>query len=367
MSVLIITERQDVHGEALIWALNRLGVKCDRWSLSDCPQNQLSSLYISAAECPPVFDIPALSSQTYTSIWARKLTGPNSISEELDQADVDMALLQAERFSEALRLLISPEATWINPLETRLPANVKPRQLIAARDVGFRIPETLLSNDPRAIKHFFRAHNGNIIYKAFTPAFWKAQATDQVSCLFTSRVTEDLLDSDVALTSCPGIYQNYIPKCADLRITFFGQTYRGVRIHSQSVKSGMVDFRSDMKFESPHEVFPIEGGLLTKCIALSSKLGLLHGSYDFVEGANGEVTFLEVNEMGQFLWLEELIPDLPLLDIFAAFSLDPRPDFMYEPNVERASFRNFLATPKYAACRREFTAPDSRPPFQWLE
>jgi hypothetical protein len=34
MSVLIITERNDIHGHALIWALESLGVRCDRWSMS---------------------------------------------------------------------------------------------------------------------------------------------------------------------------------------------------------------------------------------------------------------------------------------------------------------------------------------------
>lgn len=368
MSVLIITERDDIHGSALIWALKQCGVRCDRWCLSDFPEQQRSSLHISPSLSRPSFDISGIHSREYKSIWTRRVSDPRMISNELAVADREMAFLQARRHADALRTLFSPDSIWINPPETRVLANIKPYQLLAAGAVGFAIPETLLSNDPEAIRGFFQKHNGEVIYKAFTPAFWRDDAANVVRCLFTSKLTEDALVDDEALTSCPGIYQPYVPKRADIRITFFGQTYCGVRIHSQAVPSGSIDFRSDMKFEAPIEEFELAPAFLERCIALSSKLGLLHGSYDFVERPDGGLTFLEVNEMGQFLWLEERLPQLPLLEMFAAFSLDPRPDFVFTSGqVTKAKFGDFLKTDEYVVFRRDLTESISTLPFLWTE
>jgi hypothetical protein len=75
-----------------------------------------------------------------------------------------------------------------------------------------------------------------------------------------------------------------------------------------------------------------------------------------------------VNEMGQFLWLEERLPDLPLLAIFAAFSLDPRPDFLFNSTgMRRAAFSDFLKTETYVEFRRNLAASTGRLAFHWSE
>jgi len=53
MSVLILTERNDIHGHALIWALGSMGVRCDRWSISDFPDQQRSTIQISHSLSEP--------------------------------------------------------------------------------------------------------------------------------------------------------------------------------------------------------------------------------------------------------------------------------------------------------------------------
>ena len=78
-AVLIITERYDVRGHALNWALNRAGVRCDRWSLSEFPEGQLTSVRISNSLAPPSFRIPGLS-DNYQSIWLRRLAEPSHLS-----------------------------------------------------------------------------------------------------------------------------------------------------------------------------------------------------------------------------------------------------------------------------------------------
>lgn len=367
MAVLIITERDDIHGHALIWALNRMGVRCDRWSLSEFPQEQRTSVRISNSSSSPSFRVAGLS-ETYESIWVRRLATPAAISPSLATADIEMALIQARRSCEGIRSIFSPQSTWINPLDMREKANRKPLQLLAARKAGFAIPETLLSNDPGEIRRFYREHGGEVICKFFTPAFWENRASGAWSGLFTARLTQELLENELAFTSCPAIYQRHIHKKSDVRITFFGSSYHAVRIWSQHSSMGGVDFRSDMRFESPMESAELEEGFLERCMELSSQLGLLHGSYDFAEEPDGSFTFLEINEMGQFLWLEEQLPELPLLSVFAAFSLDPRPDFRFHSGEWPAhSFDAFLQSAAYPAFRKDLAAATKTPPFHYIE
>jgi len=366
MAVLIITERNDIHGSALIWALNRMGVRCDRWSLSEFPEQQRTSVRISNSSNPQ-FRVSGLS-DTYQSIWARRMARPAAISPELASADVEMALMQARQSCEGVRSIFSPQSVWINPLDAGEKADLKPQQLLAARKAGFAIPETLLSNDPAEIRRFYGENGGKVVCKFFTPALWKNRVTGALNAVFTAPLTQELLEDDAAFISCPAIYQRYVQKKSDVRITFFGSSYHAVRIWSQRSSMGAVDFRSDLRFESPMEPMELGPEILERCMELSSQLGLLHGSYDFVEGPDGSFTFLEINEMGQFLWLEEQLPQLPLLSIFAAFSLDPRPDVRFDQGQWPShSFPAFLQSEAYPAFQTDCDRVSAANPFWYPE
>lgn len=370
MSVLIITERNDIHGHALTWALESMGVRCDRWSLADFPEQQRNSIRISSL-AEPVCKVTGLApSMSYTSIWLRRLVAPKAISERLAVADVEMAQVQAQRFAEGMRTVISPGSTWINPVGSRTWSTSKPYQLRAAREVGFVIPTSLFSNDPDEIRAFYREHRGNVIYKPFTPAFWKDRTAGGLRGVFTSRLTEDLLaGDDASFTSCPGIYQECIEKKSELRITFFGSAYQAARIYSQQVASGRLDFRSDMKGEAPMETAALDASLLEKCQAFAAKLGLLHGSLDLIERPDGSVVFLEINEMGQFLWLEQRVAKMPMLALFAAFSLEPSADFNLHTSRPNISFHDYLKSEAYPAFQNDWSANHSEQatPFNYTE
>jgi hypothetical protein len=266
------------------------------------------------------------------------------------------------------RSIFSPESVWINPLDARQRTNHKPLQLVSARKVGFPIPETLISNDPDEIRRFHRECRRNVVCKFFIPAFWENQAEGKVSASFTAPLTEDLLNDDTAFTSCPAIYQERLQKKADVRVTFFGSTYQAVRIWSQQSVLGLVDYRSDMRFESVMEPMEMDADFLARCMEFSSQMGLLHGSYDFVEQPDGSMVFVEINEMGQFLWLEERLPQLPMLSMFAAFSLEPHSGFCFDPaRCPAHSFDEFIRSQVYAEFRQGLTAKGGIAWFRYLE
>jgi hypothetical protein len=74
-----------------------------------------------------------------------------------------------------------------------------------------------------------------------------------------------------------------------------------------------------------------------KILRFMRRMGLVFGSLDMIVTPEGEYIFLEVNEQGQFLWLEAYNPDLRVLDAFTHFVLNRSFEFHWDP--EKAFFR----------------------------
>ena len=55
----------------------------------------------------------------------------------------------------------------------------------------------------------------------------------------------------------------------------------------------------------------------------------MFGCIDFIVTPEGEYVFLEVNQMGQFLWVELANPEFPLLQAFAEFLVSQDPEFRF--------------------------------------
>jgi hypothetical protein len=64
----------------------------------------------------------------------------------------------------------------------------------------------------------------------------------------------------------------------------------------------------------------VESGILH----FAQKTGVSLGVMDFAVDRNGEWWFLEINEQGQFLWLDEFTPQAGLQQKFCAFLTAPQ-------------------------------------------
>src|SRR3546814_19765329 len=62
------------------------------------------------------------------------------------------------------------------------------------------------------------------------------------------------------------------------------------------------------------------------------ELGIVFGCFDLAIDGKGEAHFLEVNQAGQFLFVEEMAPQLPLLQAMFAMLAQGRTDYRLEPD-----------------------------------
>jgi glutathione synthase/RimK-type ligase-like ATP-grasp enzyme len=331
-AILILSHPTDGHAHAVAEALQWKGAGTVLWQTADFPTRSAESLLITETCRSLRVHGPAieLESPHFDSVWCRRPSlwvDPN----ELHPSDLQFAEVECQYFRKALYRLIAPGAFWVNPLNAQATDN-KAIQQAFARQVGFRTPDTLYSNDPEAIRSFIRAHNGRIIYKPFRGVAWQQDDTYWIP--YSSVLTEERLVEDLLLRLTPGIYQALVPKHYELRITVMGHSLFTARILSQLTECGRIDWRKagDEVSMEPGDIPP---HLADLCLKLMNSLGLVFGCFDFIVTPEGEHVFLELNPAGQFLFVERLT-GLPLLDAFCDFLIDSRADFAYRPRGARA-------------------------------
>jgi glutathione synthase/RimK-type ligase-like ATP-grasp enzyme len=176
------------------------------------------------------------------------------------------------------------------------------------------MPETLYTNSPAEVRSFIRAKAGKVIYKPFLPTVW-SDGTHSFTPYTTILSEETLVDDSLRQT--PGIFQELVPKAYEVRLTMMGNRGFAAKVHSQETVSGRLDWRQAPE-ELRLETFRMPPHLEERCAALLRELGLVFGCIDFIVTPEGEFVFLEVNEMGQFLFVERYC-GLPLLDAFTNF------------------------------------------------
>jgi glutathione synthase/RimK-type ligase-like ATP-grasp enzyme len=192
---------------------------------------------------------------------------------------------------------------WLNAPARIAVAEDKPLQLARAADVGLRIPETLITNDPAAAKHFIAG--GASIAKPLYSGLLEddsGEARDRV--IFTNRISEPEAFPAAAYEAAPVILQREIPKALDIRATVVGERVFAAGIDSQIREQTSVDWRRGSDPSLPHSVHELPADMARMCVSLVERLGLRFAAIDLVLDQEGVYWFLEANPNGQWAWIE---------------------------------------------------------------
>jgi glutathione synthase/RimK-type ligase-like ATP-grasp enzyme len=253
-----------------------------------------------------------------TAVWNRRPEAPIP-RQDLTSEDGNFVRRESNHLLESLWLLLG-DRFWVNPYLAERAAARKPYQLSLASAVGLEVPRTLITNDPRHVADFFERCKGQMIYKTFT-----SYARDEGGVgrgIYTTRVQRDDLLSrlpEVALAPC--LFQEYVPKSHELRITVIGRKMFAVEIHSQQNERAKDDWRRAMTTDMCHRATVLPEALQTRIHNLMARLGIVFGCIDMILTPDGRFIFLEINPSGQ--WLEaELLTGMPLVTNFAQMLIE---------------------------------------------
>ena len=146
-------------------------------------------------------------------LWWRRIAYPISTYNEREKTSA-LSVAHADRLVAITGTLHGLVGNSFNDPGKSLQAAYKPAQLTRAQALGLRVPETLITNDPVAVRHFHERMGGETIYKMFH--------SPRVGLYATRRLRTEDLESIDRLITCPAIFQERIRGEFDIRATVVG-------------------------------------------------------------------------------------------------------------------------------------------------
>lgn len=335
----------DIHASAVGWALSKMGVDA-LWAGSPADESVPPLSLESDGETPWTAS-GWLDDSRIGSVWYRRTRNPETFP-RADEVDAPFLRTEWARFLRNAYAL-APDLSdrlWVNQPRSATATENKLVQLRAASRCGVRFPPTLVSHDPVAIRRFVERHR-RVVYKTFMPHTWKEGASGRMFSTFASILEPEMLDDD-SLALCPGIFQAFVDKRHDLRIIAIGERFFTVSLSSTDGEA-FVDWRAhtyepDLRAEAAS----LPDGYREKLAELMRELGIVFGCFDVVIDPGGDAHFLEVNQSGQFLFIEEMVESLPLLRAMSGMLASGRTDYSI-PDVAGVSFRAYLTSEHHRA------------------
>jgi len=277
------------------------------------------------------------------AVWYRRLLLPSLHAGITDQEARRFALGESRAFLRGIWQILG-DRPWMNPYLKDTMAESKLYQLSLARKVGLLTPRTLVTNELARVMCFFDEVDGNMIYKpldsyATEPEFVEGRLIPS-KCVYTTIVTREVLKqfgSEIQLGPC--LFQEYVPKELELRITIVGREFLAAAIHSQRSEKSKVDWRKYDLEKTPYESYALPTEVQKKLRALLDEMGLIYGAVDCILRPDGEIVFLEVNPGGQWLWVE-MLTNLPIGNTIAgelariAEASNAKQHFQYACNLQ---------------------------------
>ena len=175
----------------------------------------------------------------------------------------------------------------------------KIEMLTKALEVGFKIPETLLTTKKSELIGFKNRH-GNIICKSLDlNLFFEDERKDKMIHNLTSSVEEI---HQLPETFPLSIFQKNIDKFIELRVFCLEDVIHAAAIFSQTTENTLQDYRN-YDLDNPNRVVPytLPEDIIIKIKEFQRITGLKTGSIDLILNEEGNYFFLEINPQGQFI------------------------------------------------------------------
>jgi glutathione synthase/RimK-type ligase-like ATP-grasp enzyme len=317
MKVIIFAYAKENHTAPVKWALEQAGYQVDCWGGLSWTEQQQASLLLDAQA---KMTLGPFTVEPGDAIWIRRPDHPTH-NPNVAEADKKFAEMEYRSFYHSLAYTLEALPVWcVNKFSAARVIHNKAVQLHLARACGLRVPETLLSNAPARIREFLDQHP-RTIGKGFTPHVWQREGEGGVSVTETFTLTPERLPSDEVLTYAPGIYQERVVKEFDIRMVLMGQRLYSFALHNPKKA---LDWRQDAGLGNIQvEIVPTPPQVEKGILEFARKARICFGSIDFAVDKDGQWWFLEINEQGQFLWLDQFNPQARTLEKFCAFITAP--------------------------------------------
>lgn len=298
-AVLVLTARDDFTADLVVTELGHRGVPVVRIDTAEFPLELSMNAALTSSGWGGELRTSrrALDLESVRSVYYRRPSAfrfPEGMSAPARQ------FAEAEARSGFGGVLMSLSCPWINHPSRIADAEYKPLQLKAARECGFIVPATLITNNEQAVRDF-AAETGRIVCKPLRrPAIVE---DDQVKAVYTRLLDPADLHDLSGVDTTAHLFQAWVPKTHDVRVTVVGERLLATTITSGS-DATRVDWRRDYDALT-YNACEVPAGVIQGIRDYRARFGLLYGAFDFAVDADGAWWFLECNPNGQWGWLVE--------------------------------------------------------------
>lgn len=258
-----------------------------------------------------------IAADSVKAVWVRRFNAAQSRFSQFDASANSFATAESQMMVDSLVHLWPDSSPWVSKPRFIYRACNKPYNLMMAERAGFTVPETAFSNDVAFSRKFLETHDP-VAMKTFSTLWMKdsmknqdadptkAENDETLTVFYVKKYkAQELLANIANLPYCPVIFQEYIPKALELRVNVVGDKVLTCAIYSQEQEDNREDYRVHWTNNLRLEPYILPAEVEQRCHKLVKSLELDMGCIDLILTPEGDFVYLEINPVGQWIWVEE--------------------------------------------------------------
>lgn len=238
-------------------------------------------------------------------IWHRR---PEELKDSRFDDSAESKYTQAE-WAEFIENFFAhvPKERWINHPSCNAAASRKLEQLTIAKRFGFQVPNTLVTQNPKALKEFYNAHRNGVIAKPISTGYLERAEGEDDSLIYTNLLGDEDLSALEDLSACPTFFQEFISKQIDIRITVLDSAIHAVALSAKDHKGTQrCDIRRNNMADVTYSPIELPNDVRGALLRLVQHYELRFAAIDMALSTEGVWYFFEINPNGQWAWLDEV-------------------------------------------------------------
>lgn len=301
--ILVLTDQFDVHADKVISYIERKNVQYFRLNL-DVESLKKTKVFFNGLYWYISQNAMEISTEDVECVWLRRAFVELTLEEMNDQT-TDFKIWKNEWNKTLNGLYLNlKNKVWLNPIDKSYKGENKYLQAALAKEIGFQMPNTIISNNKRDLIDFAKRYN-KVVFKLMAQDFYPTN-NGEYRGLYVNIINCEDLEKFKDQDENPIVLQEYIDKAFEVRYTVVDSKHFACKIDSQSSKKTSVDWRRYDIPNTPHYQIEPPSFIVKKVNLLMKRIGINYGALDFIVTNNGEWFFLEINCLGQWLWIEDL-------------------------------------------------------------
>lgn len=277
-AVVVLTNERDLAADKVMQCIADRGVQAVRLNIEDAISNSIH-----------VWRPDEISDFVPGAVWWRQFELSRGEAKEV--SELDELLVVRAQWRAWVACLHAPGIPWMNDLWAGRCAENKVEQLRLAYNIGFNVPETMVTNS--LTEALSLGDPGTLVVKSIASAYF--ELTDE-AFVYTHRLDSEIFEKAARWNAQPVVVQRMID----------GLNVRVIMIEGQGFGASCEARGTDWRL-APESVewrpWIVPSDVARLCQSYMDKLGLRFAAFDFMYDGQ-KSWFLEANQAGEWAFID---------------------------------------------------------------